>query len=422
MLGFNGGLIGVRRNPTRGSASGVWLSNEQATLQRVSLWPTGGDPFFDQVSLLLPFEGVNNGIGFPDLSDRGLAVTRVGRPVLRSSTKRWGSTSVRFDGGNDYLDVAGNAALSFPGDYTVEAWVWMNTAGAGLQTVIEIGNFTNGVLIRCSGNSGDVWCNGSNLGNIADFFGSQSWHFIQMARQGSTTRVAIDGVIRLTSNVSYGTVNTTNAGARIGWPAHTSGQALTGFIDDLRVTKGVARDNEVPLLSFYTSRSSPPPADPIPVDSITYAQSGVYSGTTPASNALMTNRQFTDTGAAANTGSPGWISMDLGRNYLVGRVVVGTGTANIPGGWNRTSTETSDLQYSVDGTTWVTALNLGRFPADGIYTFTVNFTARFIRLARNGDWVAASEFYALAPGQTLPVNLTSTQAGRGLLAADFGDP
>jgi hypothetical protein len=39
MLGFNGGLMGVRRTPTTGTASGLWFQNEQSVAKRANLWP-----------------------------------------------------------------------------------------------------------------------------------------------------------------------------------------------------------------------------------------------------------------------------------------------------------------------------------------------------------------------------------------------
>jgi hypothetical protein len=42
MLGFNGGLMGVRRTPTTGTASGLWFQNEQSVAQRAGIWPISG--------------------------------------------------------------------------------------------------------------------------------------------------------------------------------------------------------------------------------------------------------------------------------------------------------------------------------------------------------------------------------------------
>lgn len=42
MLGFNGGLLGVRRVSAAGSASGLWMPNEQSVAQRSGIWPASG--------------------------------------------------------------------------------------------------------------------------------------------------------------------------------------------------------------------------------------------------------------------------------------------------------------------------------------------------------------------------------------------
>jgi hypothetical protein len=39
MLGFNGGLMGVRRTPTGSASSGLWFQNEQSVAQRAGIWP-----------------------------------------------------------------------------------------------------------------------------------------------------------------------------------------------------------------------------------------------------------------------------------------------------------------------------------------------------------------------------------------------
>jgi hypothetical protein len=39
MLGFNGGLMGVRRTPTAEAASGLWSQNEQSVAKRAEIWP-----------------------------------------------------------------------------------------------------------------------------------------------------------------------------------------------------------------------------------------------------------------------------------------------------------------------------------------------------------------------------------------------
>jgi hypothetical protein len=42
MLGFNGGLMGVRRTPTNEVATGLWFQNEQSVARRAGIWIVGG--------------------------------------------------------------------------------------------------------------------------------------------------------------------------------------------------------------------------------------------------------------------------------------------------------------------------------------------------------------------------------------------
>jgi hypothetical protein len=139
----------------------------------------------------------------------------------------------------------------------------------------------------------------------------------------------------------------------------------------------------------------------IPVNSITYEQSSTFPGTFAADNPSMTDKTLVNLGAATDLGNPAWIEMNLGRNYGVAKVIIGTATSNIPGSWNKSFTENKIVEYSSDRSVWTTAFNTGTFAADGIYTFNTNFTARYIRIrTTSNDYVALSEFYALGAGQT----------------------
>ena len=174
------------------------------------------------------------------------------------------------------------------------------------------------------------------------------------------------------------------------------------YVNNLRIA--------VPAAQISLAPQAPTLLTTVKVDSITYTQSNIYPGTTPASNAIMTDGSFTNTGAGTDTTEsvPGsWIKMDLGGSTSVGSIVVGTATSNIPGGWDKSYTENKDIQYSVDNSSWTTVTNTGTFASNGIYTFTVDITARYIRIANIGlagleVYVGTSEFYALAPGQSYP--------------------
>lgn len=135
------------------------------------------------------------------------------------------------------------------------------------------------------------------------------------------------------------------------------------------------------------------------ISAISYTQSSVYAGITPVSNAIMTDGSFANTGAATNNGSGQFVQMDLGGVFSVDRVVIGTATSLIPGGWSKFYTENRTVQHSLDNTTWTDTFNTGTFSTNGIYTFNVNITARYLRIIdKANSWIAISEFYALPTG------------------------
>lgn len=129
------------------------------------------------------------------------------------------------------------------------------------------------------------------------------------------------------------------------------------------------------------------------LDQIVYTQSSVYGGTTPVSNALMTDGVATNTGAATNNNPGEFFKLDLGAPYAINEVLIGTGTSAIPGGWNRTYTENKIMQYSIDDSVWIEIFNTGVFPSDGIFSFRALCLARYLRLVDPGNsWITLTEF------------------------------
>jgi hypothetical protein len=46
MIGFNGGLMGVRRTPTTSAATGLWFQNEQSVAKRAAIWPASSSGLY----------------------------------------------------------------------------------------------------------------------------------------------------------------------------------------------------------------------------------------------------------------------------------------------------------------------------------------------------------------------------------------
>jgi hypothetical protein len=141
---------------------------------------------------------------------------------------------------------------------------------------------------------------------------------------------------------------------------------------------------------------------PINISNIVYSQSSVYSSNTAATNATMTNGLLTGTATGTNSATLSWIKMDMGAEYEVDRIIVGTATSSLPGGWDKSYTENAAIEYSIDNATWTSGGSTGTFATNGIFEISVSFSARYIRISKQNDYLALTELYPLAPEQSYP--------------------
>ena len=219
------------------------------------------DPQFGSVSLLLHGNGTNGSTTITDNSPSPKTVTAVGNAQISTAQSKFGGASIAFDGTGDYLTAANNSSLDFgSGDFTVECWVYL----AGLQalnnesqrvcTLVSYG--TNGTSVagyQLTVNTTTNQLQFYNTGvSIASFTWSlNTWYHVAYTRSGSTNRLFVDGQsLTLTTNTFVPAQLASNT-LRIGAERKYGGYDLNGYIDDLRITKGVAR---------YTANFTPPAA------------------------------------------------------------------------------------------------------------------------------------------------------------------
>lgn len=254
MLGFNGGLIGVQRDSSRVAASGLWLPNEQVVAQRMDRWPSLRDPLFDQVALLLPMNGTNNSIVFPDASLNGFTVTANGDARISTAQGRWGGSSGVFDSAGDFLSLASHLAFNFgTGDFTIEAWVRFVVAGTPIAHGMISGVGTGGMFLTFFNGSPFGWSIGrQNVAFDHVFGGSLSssvnvWRHVAATRLGTAIRFFIDGVQLGPTLVGGQSYDLGLSGLRIA-------EGFNGFMNDLRVTRAARYVGDFPV-----------PAGPFPV-------------------------------------------------------------------------------------------------------------------------------------------------------------
>jgi hypothetical protein len=277
------------------------------------------DAYFDNVKLLLHFNGADTTTTFTDTSKSVHTITAFGNAQVDTAQSKFGGASGLFDGTGDYLEVPASTDFNFgTADFTVEFWIRPNGSATGFNRILAPKTTANG-----SGGF-QIWypnvtTNGATIDAIelAAPFGTSvvvstlisvndgNWHHVAFARQSGTTRCFLDGTLKssATDNNNYTRAGT--EGFKIGARSDlTSTTYYNGWLDDLRITKGVAR---------YTSSFSVP-TDAFPDE---YIVNGQVSSLTLTGNAGTSSHVDTanitlgQTGVLSLTGNYGYYTTNV---------------------------------------------------------------------------------------------------------------
>jgi hypothetical protein len=211
------------------------------------------DPYFSNVSLLLHMDGVNGSTTFTDNSSNALAVTRTGTPAISTAQSVFGGASASFDGTGQFLSPSSSTGMLFSnGDFTVEFWFYANSLSASAYSAImgfHNGGTTDwGVFARSNG----VWIYGGGAGLIGGgTVATGVWNHFAATRNGTTVRTYLNGTqVGSATNVTGDYTNNAGNTFRVG-DDHTSvNPSFSGLLDDIRITKAVARTITLPASAY----------------------------------------------------------------------------------------------------------------------------------------------------------------------------
>lgn len=234
--------------PTK--AAGEWTSFRTNTPTNVSLADcpppdfidcSAADPHYANTVLCLQGEGANGSTTITDSSSGGKTVTSYNGFANTTAQAKEGGGSLTMT--NGYARVADSADFSFPGDFTVEAWVRATSVSNPMNYFFTMAsstsafNFTLGVM--STGAPYFAWLNAASLNTYPLIITLNTWHHIAVTREGTTIRLFLDGIPAATATQS-GTLGYSTA-IGVGGFHNTTSYGWNGQIDSLRVTKGVAR-------------------------------------------------------------------------------------------------------------------------------------------------------------------------------------
>jgi hypothetical protein len=260
----NGGYLGPRpTGPSTSAASGWWDSRSQFRNKRDGQWPTVGDPYWANVSLLLPMNGDDASTTFTDASSNAATVTAVGNAQISTAHNPFGAAgSLLLDGTGDFLETPDNNAFEFGSEpFTLEAWLRFTSLARAFAFIGKdaISGTGRGFQWRTEAPPGlgmnlIAFQSGSILtqSHVEFPFVTNTWYHVASVRVGTTISHYVDGVL-IGTGPCVGTMQNSTSTVRIGALTATGSNEIgfAGYMGDVRVTKGIAR---------YTANFTPPSA------------------------------------------------------------------------------------------------------------------------------------------------------------------
>jgi len=210
-------------------------------------------------SLLLNFTNA----GIYDAAVQNNLITVGDAQVSTTITAKWPPTSMKFDGTGDWLTMPLTPATTITsGNFTVEFWLNPTTVSTSLQAVVGtregdgstdinwgIGLITNQLSFQAYNTSNAL------IGTITHqtTLSAGTWYYCALTRNGSTFTVYINSVASTSTATSSSTIQQNGTTLRVGrFGAASIYSALNGYVQDLRITRGVARTITTPTAPFPT--------------------------------------------------------------------------------------------------------------------------------------------------------------------------
>jgi hypothetical protein len=213
------------------------------------------DPYYGNVSLLLHGNGTNGSTTITDNSPYPKTITPVGNAQISTAQSKFGGASIAFDGTGDYLQSPSSTDFVLgTGDFTLETWVYPLGFASGPPNYNDYGSLfdfrtanavQSNILLTPLGSSTIILYVDGSTRITGTSLALNQWAHVALTRNSGTTKLFINGT-QAGSNYAD-TNNYTSSVFRAA--GNIAGDTFNGYLDDLRITKGVAR---------YTSNFTPP--------------------------------------------------------------------------------------------------------------------------------------------------------------------
>ena len=224
-------------------------------------------PVDSYTKLLLHCNGSDTSTTFTDDGDTGHTMIAEGNAQIDTDQQKFGTASGLFDGTGDYIRTGDHADWDFSNaDFTIDFWLRPNVWGDANYKMI------GDTVLDTPGASWVIWFNGGASQNLSFRYTTDgstliskyvsatlsagTWFHVAVVRNGADLKFFLDGTQQgATQNVSTDTIANFMRNLEIGGDTNNA-LYYNGWIDELRVSKGIAR---------WTSNFTPPTQEyPIP--------------------------------------------------------------------------------------------------------------------------------------------------------------
>jgi hypothetical protein len=176
----------------------------------------------------------------------------VGNAQISTSVKKYGTGSLYFDGTGDWMFAPDSPSWDFgTGDFTLEGWIYPTTSSSVrvLWSAFSDSGDNGWSFELTSSDKLTFYAEGAYRVTSTSSVSANTWTHIAVSRSGSSLKLFINGT---TDGTATNSTDISGSTAKLTIAATPSGTVpFTGYIDELRITKGYAR---------YTATFTPPTA------------------------------------------------------------------------------------------------------------------------------------------------------------------
>lgn len=190
---------------------------------------------------------------------KGHTATAFGNAAISATQSKFGGSSATFDGSGAHFSIPTSEDFRLlDSDFTIEMWIYRTTdttstvmgklSSATIESSFGLSTIVNGAIDFVM----YVGLSGHSVSSISGAVPVSGWHHVAVTRTSNTLKIFVNGDLKGTNTALGGAVvnYSTAAALRIGGYG-TEDTPFNGYIDDVRITKGVAR---------YTAPFTPPVA------------------------------------------------------------------------------------------------------------------------------------------------------------------